>query len=153
MTTPEASLAGRASAWRDADPDPRTRAELDQLLASGDTAALADRFDGALAFGTPGIRAEIGAGPMRMNRMVVGRVAAGIARYIAVSDPAAATAGVVVGHDGRTTSAGFATDAGRILSRAGVSVSMLPGPLPTPVLAFAVRHRRGAARPHVAGKP
>ncbi len=59
----KSSLAARASAWRDADPDPQTRAELDQLLASGDTAALAERFDGSLAFGTAGIRAEIGAGP------------------------------------------------------------------------------------------
>jgi phosphomannomutase len=144
MTTPEASLAARACAWRDADPDPQTRAELDQLLASGDTAALASRFDGALAFGTAGIRAEIGAGPMRMNRMVVGRVAAGIARYITTSDPAAAADGVVIGYDGRTNSAVFATDAARILSRAGVRVSMLPGPLPTPVLAFSVRHRHAA---------
>jgi phosphomannomutase len=145
MTTPESgSLAARASAWRDADPDPQTRAELDQLLASGDTAALAERFDGSLAFGTAGIRAEIGAGPMRMNRLVVGRVAAGLARYVTASDPAAATAGVVVGYDGRTNSAVFATDAARILSRAGVSVSMLPGPLPTPVLAFSVRHRHAA---------
>jgi phosphomannomutase len=137
-------VAPRASAWRDADPDPRTRAELDQLLAGADTAALAARFDGSLVFGTAGIRAEIGAGPMRMNRMVVGRVAAGLARYITTSDPAATTAGVVVGYDGRTNSAVFATDAARMLSRAGVSVSMLPGPLPTPVLAFAVRHRRAA---------
>jgi phosphomannomutase len=144
MTTQEASLAARASAWRDADPDPRTQAELDQLLARGDTAALASRFDGALAFGTAGIRAEIGAGPMRMNRMVVGRVAAGMARYITASDPAAAAAGVVLGYDGRTNSAVFATDAARILARAGVRVSMLPGPLPTPVLAFSVRHRHAA---------
>jgi phosphomannomutase len=145
MTAAESSsLAARASAWRDVDPDPQTRAELDQLLASGDTAALAERFDGLLAFGTAGIRAEIGAGPMRMNRLVVGRVAAGLARYITASDPAAATAGVVVGYDGRTNSAVFATDAARILSRAGVSVSMLPGPLPTPVLAFSVRHRHAA---------
>ena len=144
MTTPDSSLAARAAAWRDADPDPRTRAELDQLLAGADTAALAERFDGSLVFGTAGIRAEIGAGPMRMNRMVVGRVAAGLARYITASDPAATTAGVVVGYDGRTNSAVFATDAARMLSRAGVSVSMLPGPLPTPVLAFAVRHRQAA---------
>src|SRR5580693_6251463 len=144
-TTPESSsLAARASAWRDVDPDPQTRAELDQLLASGDTAALAERFDGSLAFGTAGIRAEIGAGPMRMNRLVVGRVAAGLARYITASDPAAATDGVVVGHDGRTNSAVFAMDAARILSRAGVRVSMLPGPLPTPVLAFSVRPRHAA---------
>src|ERR1700685_1337096 len=145
MTAAESSsLAARASAWRDVDPDPQTRAELDQLLASADTAALAERFDGSLAFGTAGIRGEIGAGPMRMNRMVVGRVAAGIARYITASDPAAATAGVVIGYDGRTNSAVFATGAARILSRAGIKVSMLPGPLPTPVLAFSVRHRHAA---------
>jgi phosphomannomutase len=144
MTAPESSLAARACAWRDADPDPRTRAELEQLLASGDTAALAERFDGSLAFGTAGIRAEIGAGPMRMNRMVVGRVAAGLARYIAASDPAAATAGVVVGYDGRTNSSVFATDAARVLFRAGVKVWMLPGPLPTPLTAFTVRHKHAA---------
>ena len=135
-------LLPRAAAWRDADPDPQTRAEIDQLLASGDTAGLAERFEGELAFGTAGIRAEIGAGPMRMNRMVVGRVAAGLARYIASSDPSAAS--VVIGYDGRTNSAVFAQDLGRILSRAGVAVSMLPGPLPTPVLAFSVRDRHAA---------
>src|ERR1700728_251996 len=86
LRRPDGSLTAAASAWRDADPDPQPRAELDQLLASGDTAALAERFDGSLAFGTAGIRAEIGAGPMRMNRLVVGRVAAGLARYITASD-------------------------------------------------------------------
>ena len=119
MTETESGLAARAAAWRDADPDPRTRAELDRLLASGDTAALAERFDGSLAFGTAGIRAEIGAGPMRMNRLVARRVAAGLARYITTRDQGAATTGVVVGYDGRTNSAVFATDAARILSRAG----------------------------------
>ncbi len=38
----------------------------------------------------------------------------------------------------------FAIDAARILSRAGVRVAMLPGALPTPVLAFAVRYERAA---------
>ncbi len=79
-----------------------------------------------------------------MNRLVAGRVAAGLARYIAVRDPAAAAAGVVIGYDGRAKSGVFAADAARILSRSGVSVSMLPGPLPTPVLAFSVRHLRAA---------
>jgi phosphomannomutase len=148
MTGPETSLAARASAWRDADPDPETRAELGRLLGgllnTGDTAALAERFEGSLAFGTAGIRAEMGAGPMRMNRLVTGRVAAGLARYITAGDPAAAAAGVVVGYDGRAKSAVFAADAARILSRAGVRVSMLPRALPTPVLAFSVRHLRAA---------
>jgi len=150
MTGPESSLAARASAWRDADPDPETQAELGRLLDSGDTAALADRFEGALAFGTAGIRAEMGAGPMRMNRLVTARVAAGLARYIAaadedtIGDGGAAGDGVVIGYDGRANSEVFATDAARILSRAGIKVSMLPGALPTPVLAFAVRHLRAA---------
>jgi phosphomannomutase len=144
MTVPESGLAATALAWREADPDPETRAELDQLLGAGDAvdaaAALAGRFEGSLAFGTAGIRAAMGAGPMRMNRLVAGRVAAGLARYIAARDPAAAAAGIVIGYDGRAKSDLFAADVARILSRAGVSVSMLPGPLPTPVLAFSVRH-------------
>jgi phosphomannomutase len=140
----DSGLAARAAAWRDADPDPETRAELSALLAGGDAAALAERFEGTLAFGTAGIRAAMGAGPMRMNRLVAGRVAAGLARYIAASDPAAAAAGIVVGYDGRAKSAVFAADAARILSRAGIRVSLLPRALPTPVLAFAVR-RLGAA--------
>ena len=144
MTGPAGGLAARAAAWRDADPDPQTRAELDQLLAGGNAAALADRFDGTLAFGTAGIRAEIGAGPMRMNRLVAGRVAAGLARYITTKDQAAVTAGVAVGYDGRTNSAVFAADVARILSRAGVHVALLPAALPTPVLAFTVRHLHAA---------
>ena len=86
MTGTDSGLAARAAAWRDADPDPGTRAELGRLLASGDTAALAERFEGSLAFGTAGIRAELGAGPMRMNRLVTARVAAGLARHIAASE-------------------------------------------------------------------
>jgi len=144
MTGPEAGLAARAAAWRDADPDPATRAELDELLARGDRAELAARFEGSLAFGTAGLRAELGAGPMRMNRLVTARVAAGLARHITATDPDAAAAGIVIGHDARDGSAVFATDAARILSRAGIRVWLLPGPLPTPVLAFAVRHQRAA---------
>jgi phosphomannomutase len=144
MTGLESGLAARASAWRDADPDPETQAELDQLLACGDAGALTERFEGTLAFGTAGIRAAMGAGPMRMNRLVAGRVAAGLARYLTAQDPAAAAAGIVVGYDGRAKSQVFATDAARILSRAGVRVWLLPGALPTPVLAFSVR-RLGAA--------
>jgi phosphomannomutase len=148
MTAAENGLAATAMAWREADPDPDTRAELDQLLGAGDArdaaAELADRFEGSLAFGTAGIRAAMGAGPMRMNRLVAGRVAAGLARYIAATDPAAAADGVVIGYDGRAKSEVFAADVARILSRAAVRVSMLPGPLPTPVLAFSVRHLHAA---------
>ncbi len=144
MTGPAGDLMSRARAWRDADPDPETRAELGQLIEQADTAALAERFDGALAFGTAGLRAALGAGPMRMNRLVVARVAVGLARYIGSADQNAVTAGVVIGYDGRTNSEVFATDAARILSRAGIRVWLLPQARPTPVLAYAVRHLRTA---------
>lgn len=142
MTGLDDGLEARARAWRDADPDPQTRAELDRMLASGDAAALAGRFEGTLAFGTAGIRAAMGAGPMRMNRLVAGRVAASLAHHVAARDPSAAAAGIVIGYDGRAGSRVFAVDAARILSRAGIRVWLLPGALPTPVLAFAVRRLR-----------
>lgn len=75
-------LITRAQAWLAEDPDPETAAELAELIESGDTAALADRFSGTLQFGTAGLRGEIGAGPMRMNRSVVIRAAAGLAAYL-----------------------------------------------------------------------
>ena len=72
MTGPDSGLEAAASAWREADPDPETRAEVDRLLGTGAVAELAERFEGSLAFGTAGIRAAMGAGPMRMNRLVAG---------------------------------------------------------------------------------
>lgn len=69
-------LITQARTWLAEDPDPDTRAELAGLIEAGDLAALEDRFAGTLQFGTAGLRGEIGAGPMRMNRSVVIRAAA-----------------------------------------------------------------------------
>jgi phosphomannomutase len=131
------SLADEARAWRDEDPDPITRAEVDALLAAGDEAGLAERFGARLQFGTAGLRGELGAGPNRMNRVLVRRATAGLAAWLRATGR---DGPVVVGRDARHGSAEFAADACAVLAGAGFAVWSTPRPLPTPTLAFAVKH-------------
>jgi phosphomannomutase len=136
-------LLERAGSWRDDDPDAVTRTELDTVLAaaaSGDGEAgadLADRFAGMLEFGTAGLRGAMGAGPNRMNRSVVIRAAAGLTAYLMESSPKPL---VVIGFDARHNSDVFAADTAAVVVAAGGRAMVLPRPLPTPVLAFAIRH-------------
>lgn len=131
-------LIARAQAWLAEDPDPQTAAELAGLIEAGDTAELADRFSGMLQFGTAGLRGELGAGPMRMNRNVVIRAAAGLAAYLKAQGHDGGL--VVVGYDARYKSADFARDTAAVMTGAGLRAAVLPRPLPTPVLAYAIRH-------------
>ncbi|MER6460434.1 phospho-sugar mutase [Streptomyces sp. NPDC001288] len=131
-------LIARARTWLAEDPDPETRDELAKLIDAGDVAELSARFAGTLQFGTAGLRGELGAGPMRMNRTVVIRAAAGLAAHLKRHGHAGGT--VVVGYDARHKSADFARDTAAVMTGAGLRAVVLPRPLPTPVLAFAVRH-------------
>lgn len=139
-----APLAEEVRAWREADPDPATRAELDVLVANGDVAELSSRFGARLEFGTAGIRAPLGAGPSRMNRLAVARIGLGLAEaFEALRQAGSAghgTPDAVIGYDGRHGSAVFAEDLARMLEQRSLAVALLPTPVPTPVLAFAVRH-------------
>jgi len=130
--------------WLDAEPDDDIRAEL-QALIDCDPAVLAERFGGRLQFGTAGLRAAIGAGPMRMNRLVVRQAAAGLAAYLLETDPDAKARGVVIGYDARRKSDLFAHDTARVMAACGIRSMVLPGPLPTPVLAWALTELNGAA--------
>ena len=136
-----------ARAWLTDDPDARMRAELTATIEaaeSGDAAAageLDDAFAGTLQFGTAGLRGKIGPGPNRMNVVVVARAAAGLADYLLQHGGGA----VVIGYDARTDSDLFAHATAQILSGAGISAMVLPRPLPTPVLAYAVRELGCAA--------
>jgi phosphomannomutase len=135
-------LREAAERWLAEDPDPGTRAELGALLDADDEAAVADRFAGRLAFGTAGLRGPLRAGPAGMNRAVVRRTAAGLAAYLRQAE---VTGPVVIGYDARHGSADFAADSAAVLAGAGLEARLLPGPLPTPVLAHAVRHQGAAA--------
>ena len=146
-------LLAQARAWAAQDPDAATRAELDELVARtelGDEAAageLRERFAGRLAFGTAGLRGELGAGPMRMNRVLVAQAAAGLAAFLLTREGAGdgARPSVVIGYDGRHNSDVFARDTAELMHGAGVQAILLPRALPTPVLAFAVRHLDASA--------
>ena len=128
--------AAVAEAWLAEDPDPDTRAELQAILAAGDTAGLGDRFGSRLEFGTAGLRGELGAGPNRMNRVVVIQAAAGLASYVRAHGGTS----VVIGYDARHKSDVFARDTAEVMAGAGLRAVVLPRPLPTPVLAYAIRH-------------
>jgi phosphomannomutase len=132
-----------AQQWLEEDPDSETRAELESLL-DGDDEALAAYFRPPLRFGTAGIRGRLGPGPARMNRVTVRRLAAAVATRLA-QEPGAFQHGVVVGHDARRRSADFAQDAASVLAGAGFTVHQFPAPVPTPLLAFAVRFLGAAA--------
>jgi phosphomannomutase len=143
MTTSDVSaLLERAREWASQDPDERTRAELERIIADvaagGDPTDLADRFDGTLEFGTAGLRGALGAGPNRMNRVVVQRAAAGLAAYLRERG-ALRDAHVVIGYDARHNSDVFARDTAEVMTGAGFKAYTLPRPLPTPLLAFAIR--------------
>ncbi|MFE7167468.1 phospho-sugar mutase [Streptomyces sp. NPDC057616] len=131
-------LLARAHAWLAEDPDPETRDELAKLIEAGDVTELAERFGGTLQFGTAGLRGELGAGPMRMNRAVVIRAAAGLAAYLDAKGQRGGL--VVIGYDARHKSADFARDTASVITGAGLRAAVLPRPLPTPVLAYAIRH-------------
>jgi phosphomannomutase len=143
--TDDDSLGSRVQAWVDDDPDPVTAQELASLLAAADegdleaSIDLADRFAGMLEFGTAGLRGALGGGPNRMNRAVVLRAAAGLVAYLQ-TDCGIPEPMVVVGFDARYNSDVFARDTAAVVVGAGGHAAILPRPLPTPVLAFAIRH-------------
>jgi phosphomannomutase len=134
------ALRDKAFRWIADDVDAESRAELQGIVARamggapGAAGELADRMAGPLKFGTAGLRGPVRAGPNGMNVAVVTRTTAGVATWL--NEQGKAGGVVVIGRDARHGSEAFA----KVLTAAGFAVKTLPSPLPTPVLAFAVKH-------------
>jgi phosphomannomutase len=133
-----------AELWLAAEPDEDMAAELRGLL-SGPESVLQERFSGRLQFGTAGLRAPVGAGPLRMNRLVVRQAAAGLAAYLHDTVPDVGSRGVVVGCDARFKSDLFAADTARVLAAAGIPAMVFDGVVPTPLVAWAITDLDAAA--------
>lgn len=133
-----------AENWLQQDPDPETRAELFTLINAARAndanaqAELTQRFATRLQFGTAGLRGKQQAGSNGMNRVLVAQTAKGLADYILQFDLHQPS--IVIGYDGRKNSAIYAKDTAQIMAAAGIKTRLLPRALPTPVLAYALKH-------------
>ena len=137
------SIISTAKEWLATDPHEETQHQLRVLIEQAGKAdplalqELHDSFSGSLQFGTAGLRGKLGPGPNRMNVVVVARAAAGLATYLNQQGP---NKTVVIGYDARHNSKLFAQVSAQIFSGAGITTLLFPDMVPTPVLAFAIRH-------------
>jgi phosphomannomutase len=133
-----------ANKWLINDPDQTTKVETEKLISDGDI-QLIQRFTNCLVFGTAGMRGVRGAGPMRMNRVMVRIVATAIAQELLSDNERDEPPLVVVGYDARHKSQIFAQDTVRVLAAHGVSSLIFPRPAPTPVLAYTSLSKKAKA--------
>ncbi|QDE31120.1 phospho-sugar mutase [Shewanella polaris] len=138
-------LQHQINQWLNNDPDPKTRSQLQTLIDTNNEAELTTRFSGRLAFGTAGLRGEVGVGPMAMNRLVIRQTTAGLGAYLLDQIDNAAERGVVIGYDGRHDSLSFAHDAASVLTAMGITVRLTHKVAATPLVAFGVKHFKAAA--------
>lgn len=125
--------------WKnDRNLDAYLRKQLDAL--AGDPVKLEDCFYKNLAFGTGGMRGEVGPGTNRLNIYTVRKATEGLARFIKHAGDEAIRRGVVIAHDPRHFSKEFTIEAAKTLGAHGIKTYVFDALRPTPLLSFAVRY-------------
>lgn len=134
----------RINRWLEDDIVPDFRSQVESWQQMADKDQLVDAFHQDLSFGTAGLRGVVGAGSNRMNRYTVGRVTQALAQVLRQERGDSAMR-IIVGHDTRVSSREFALLTAEVLSGNGFAVELSTGPVPTPIVSFAVRSRFASA--------
>jgi phosphoglucomutase len=113
------------------------RKELDDI--KDDENEIKERFAIPLAFGTAGMRGEVGLGTFRMNDYTVARATKGLALFIQSLGSEARNRGVVISYDTRRCSLEFAIKVAKVLSFAKVKSYLFDTVHPVPMCSFAIR--------------
>ncbi|MBW3128760.1 phospho-sugar mutase [Hymenobacter profundi] len=129
----------KINTWLSGNYDATTKADIQQLVATGQDDALNDAFYRDLEFGTGGLRGVMGAGSNRMNRYTLGMATQGLSNYL-LSSFHGQEIKVAIAHDSRNNSKEFARIAADIFSANGITVYLFDALRPTPELSFAIRY-------------
>ena len=132
-----ATAKKKATAWLQDPLDEDSKQEIENLLRAGKEEALIDAFLRPLAFGTGGIRAEMGIGRSRMNRYSVALITEGLSHYLHSCGKRPLR--VVIAYDSRLQSDTFSQVVGEVLSANEIETFTFSALRPTPLLSFAVR--------------
>ncbi len=113
------------------------RRELD--LIKNDEQEIKERFALDLAFGTAGMRGEVGLGTYRMNAYTVKRATEGVAKYLISLGKEAMERGVVIAYDTRRFSREFALNVSEVLTAYNIKGYLFEDVRPVPMCSYAVR--------------
>ena len=115
-----------------------TPAEKKEMLSMSDNEKK-ERFSLELAFGTAGMRGELGVGTFRMNICNIRRATMGLAKYICDLGIAAMKKGVVISYDTRRYSREFALAVAEVLSYYKINSFIFEDVRPVPICSYAIR--------------
>ena len=138
-------LLDTVETWLSWDRNENSNNFVRALLESKDYDTLQALFSGRLEFGTAGLRARMGPGPMQLNDLVIIQTTQGLAEALKTLLPDEYLKGVVIGFDKRHNSETFAKRAASVLISAGIPVSLFRQYVATPYVAFATRKYEHAA--------
>lgn len=113
------------------------RKELD--LIKGNDNEIKERFQLNLAFGTAGMRGEVGLGTFRMNSYTVKRATEGVAKYLISLGQEAMDRGVVIAYDTRRFSREFALNVAEVLTYYKIKGYLFEDVRPVPMCSYSVR--------------